>query len=471
MQFKFYGMITILFLSTNLLVSFPSDAVGKNQVGEYIIAENNQQNISVKFQSLKSAVKSFNEDLKTIAQTRRNGDNFNADNLLNQLESLRQEVSLLSQNSQLSSSPNNVNAIITEIERIIKPLNKGLTKNAVTQVQKDLGFFPRRKIDERFYGTFGLTTQEELEKFTTQKIQELEPEINTLESLSNSDKFTSNNAITSPSNNNTNADKNNNLIEINAVKSSLYNLTLTVMILGFMIAGLLLFCVYRIINIVEQQRKLTRLVNSNQNFIDTENFQIQMDEIFRTLNNLDMRLKQVENSQQNQPQNQPQNQSQNYSYTSNINPVTPTPQPTERVVKTNPVTSKHKPENLAHLSNSNMQLVSVYNMNARSLSEQATTVSESEYTAEQRRLGGNVQPVLECDSRGNYWVIGEGNIEYLVPKAKMKINEHNYLTVSTFFNCSGYNPNLSNNFTLIKPAKLSSIGDKWELIETGELQF
>ena len=246
--------------------------------------------------------------------------------------------------------------------------------------------------------------------------------------------------------------------------------------MGFMLVGLVLFCIYRIISIVEQQRKLAGLVKSNQTFIDTENFQMQMDEIFRTLNNLDTRLKQLENSHknksQNQTQNQPQNQPQNYSYKSNPSQFPATPQRTEPVVKTKTFTSQsYQSANLSNLSNTNIQLVSVYNMNARSLSDQATTVSESEYTAEQRRLGRNVQPILESDSRGNYWIIVEGSMEYLVPKAKMKINEHNYLTISTFFNCSGYNPNSINNFTLIKPAKVSSIGDKWELIEVGELEF
>lgn len=264
-------------------------------------------------------------------------------------------------------------------------------------------------------------------------------------------------------------------VSVNTVDSKLNKLTVTVIILGFMLVGLVLFCIYRIISLLEQQRKLAGLVKRNQNFIDTENFQTQMDEIFKTLNNLDTRLKQIENSYRNQPQNPSENQPSNYtsntSNISNISQVSSTRQRAERLVKPKPLTSESKQQyNFSRLSNTNIELVSVYNINARSLLNQATTVSESEYTTEQRRLGRNVQPILESDSRGNYWIIGEGNIKYLVPKANMRINEHSYLTISTLFNCSGYNPN-SINFKLIRPAKVSSIGDKWELIEVGELEF
>ncbi|MTJ49509.1 hypothetical protein [Dolichospermum sp. UHCC 0259] len=128
-------------------------------------------------------------------------------------------------------------------------------------------------------------------------------------------------------------------------------------------------------------------------------------------------------------------------------------------------------ENLVSQSLGN-GLVSAYNINPHSLSEQAITVYETEYSFKQRLLGKKIQPILESDSRGNYWIITEGNDEYLVPKANIKINEHNYLaTISTFFNCLGYNSNSSNTFTLVKPAKVYKIGEQWELIKIGELQF
>ena len=116
-------------------------------------------------------------------------------------------------------------------------------------------------------------------------------------------------------------------------------------------------------------------------------------------------------------------------------------------------------------------LVSAYNINPHSLSQQAITVYETEYSFKQRLLGKKIQPILESNSRGNYWIITEGNDEYLVPKANMRINEHNYLTISIFFNCLGYNSNSSNDFTLVKPAKVYRKGEEWELIEIGELQF
>ncbi|MFM2060807.1 MAG: hypothetical protein RLZZ507_477 [Cyanobacteriota bacterium] len=469
MKHKIYGATSILILSISLLFGSEVYAVGNDKMPENIISQNlnNQQNISQKFQDLKNAVKSFNQELKIIAQENRSNEKVNSKNILGKLDNLQKELSLLSRNSQFSSAMNKtkINAVITEFDVILKPLENGLTKEGITQVQKDLGFFKTRNISEQYYGTFGKTTQEEIETFTNNKIKELEAEIKSLESLLNKQELQSTNAInssaTSPNNNKQINNYDSEISEINELKNSLNKLSITVIILGFLLVGLVLFCIYRIINLVEQQRKLAGLVKTNQNFIDTENFQIQMDEIFKTLNNLDTRLKKIERSNQNQ--------AQNYSYTSNVTPVAATPQRAEPTFKPQPVTSQsYQP---ANLSNTNISLVSAYNINARSLSEQATTVSESEYTAEQRRLGRNIQPILESDSRGNYWIIAEGANEYLVPKAKMKVNEHNYLTISTFFNCSGYNPNSTNNFTLVKPAKVSSIGEKWELIEAGELQF
>jgi len=123
------------------------------------------------------------------------------------------------------------------------------------------------------------------------------------------------------------------------------------------------------------------------------------------------------------------------------------------------------------ISNSDSNLLSAYNLDSRSLSTRTITVSESDYTAEQRRLGRSVSPILKLNSRGSYWILKEGNNEYLFPKANLKINEHNYNTIATFFECVGYQPGALNNFTVVKLAKVSSIDERWELRETGQLNF
>ena len=119
------------------------------------------------------------------------------------------------------------------------------------------------------------------------------------------------------------------------------------------------------------------------------------------------------------------------------------------------------------------QWITAYNHNPISLSRQATEVSETEESINNRRLGRNESAVLERNRRGNYWIIGEGGYDYLVPKGNMTVNEYNYKTVQALFECRGYQPGYSHNFQILKPARVSSIssGQTWQLEESGILQF
>jgi hypothetical protein len=78
--------------------------------------------------------------------------------------------------------------------------------------------------------------------------------------------------------------------------------------------------------------------------------------------------------------------------------------------------------------------------------------------------------VFKSKPRGEYWIIDN---KYLIPKPKHKIQEHNYETLATLFECYNYEPNGINNITLIKPAQVSLIDgeEKWQLEEIGILQF
>lgn len=115
----------------------------------------------------------------------------------------------------------------------------------------------------------------------------------------------------------------------------------------------------------------------------------------------------------------------------------------------------------------------VQNYNQQSDFPEKIEVSETESSKLQRMTGSQTPAVFERNhrSRGEYWIIKQGNDEYLVPKNSIKINEHNYYTISTFFECLGYSAVSQNNFTLVKPAKVSSNGEQWQLIEIGQLQF
>ena len=467
MKPKIYSIIPMFLLSMNLLSADQVYAVDYNINQNLIIAQkpNKKLNISQAFRDLKDAIKSFNDDIREVVTGNKNQDEVNSKNILKKLDNLNKELASLPENDQISKIVNNINSTISELDKIIKPLENGLTNDSVAQVQKDLNSFKKRSIKDNFYGSFGQTIQEEIQEeielFTNNKIKELDTQIVSLESLLNKKEVKTTNAISSQPKKSPSKAKNDGL-ELNAVKSSLRNLTITVIILGFILLGLIIFCIYRIITLVEQQRQITNSLrnNHNQKFIDIDKFQIELNEIYKRVNNFDARLKQIESSSHNKTPS-------NYSSTSQNSP---TSQPrTEPVYQ--PQTRIYQSYQLANISNTNIGLVSAYNINPNSLSEQATIVSESNFTAQQRRLGKNIQSILESDNRGNYWIIIENNDEYLVPKANMRINEHNYLTISTFFNCSGYNSNSPNNFTLVKPAKVYRRGEQWELIEIGELQF
>ena len=119
-------------------------------------------------------------------------------------------------------------------------------------------------------------------------------------------------------------------------------------------------------------------------------------------------------------------------------------------------------------------LVEIYNHEPNRLLPYIIEVEESEITIYQRRTASNVSPVLIKSKRnkGIYWIIEIQETLYLVPKAKLKVNEFVLITIEYLFDCQNYQEGDSENFTLDKPAEVvSSGGESWELKEKGILQF
>ena len=121
---------------------------------------------------------------------------------------------------------------------------------------------------------------------------------------------------------------------------------------------------------------------------------------------------------------------------------------------------------------SGLQLILTYQQNPRLLSRNAIEVSETDQSIDQRRLGGGKGAILQKARRGNYWILNEGGIDYVVPKNNIKINEYNLNTVANLFECQGSRSGYS-GFQLIKPARVSAIsrGETWQVVERGVLQF
>ena len=140
--------------------------------------------------------------------------------------------------------------------------------------------------------------------------------------------------------------------------------------------------------------------------------------------------------------------------------VTPVPQ-------MNPQIPTHQ-----YFGSSDLQLISMYQHDARSLLKNAIEVSETEQSIDQRRLGGGQGAIIQKVRRGNYCILNEGGVDYMVPKNNIKINEHSLNTVANLFECQGYRSGYS-GFKLMKPARVSAIsrGETWQVVERGVLQF
>lgn len=120
-----------------------------------------------------------------------------------------------------------------------------------------------------------------------------------------------------------------------------------------------------------------------------------------------------------------------------------------------------------------LELVDLYNKNAQQLKTQAMSVSETEESQSNRRLGEIKFIQFEQNNRGNFWILSLKEGEYLVPSQRLRINEFNYKTIKVIFACENYQPRYSERFVLIKPAKVSAAvnGKSWQLESSGVLKF
>jgi|GEM_PF-1398671 len=477
MKHHFYLTLT---LSSILLLVSPVRAVDDlvqdlppGNINNIAIGVSQQQNILEKFTGLKNAVRSFNRNLNNFVQDKKDTGNLNSRAVLAQINHLKQEIPTLSETPLLSPPVARSSAILKELERATKYLENGLKPKGVTGIQKYLGFFAKKKVNKKYYGNFGKTTQEEIEKFTNAKIQQLEKEITTIQSLTGKTgtksvavlntnsigNIPSSSTKVDPKSNNprlNNNEPNNNAKELAALKSILDRIEKTAIIIGLIFLIGIVVCIYVLSQIIgnpEMIKRLNKLDQSNNNsmkkFKDLEtrlgvigDDQKTLIEKINNLSNLDrFNGEQVSISEPPKLPVDKRYQSQKLPFT---------------------------PNNLEN------PIIVLYNNKANALIDRAIPVSEAKLTAYDRRLGRYTQPVLEETRRGNYWVIIEGAMNYLVPKFGIRINSHNYSTIALFFECFKYDHKSINDFKdfrLISPAIVSATGNKWELVERGELEF
>jgi hypothetical protein len=462
--------IAPLILSISFLLGIGQIAMGtnansskENSNGQEIIQQSDKNNQNAKlinaFNELKDSIKSFNSKLPLAVNNPSQQNEVNSQDVILKIEKLKKELSTVQQTETVKKNI----LILEEINTTIAPLKDGLQPDGVSQVQKKLDFFVREGISKKSYGKFGETTQQEIEKFLNQNLNALEKKVSQikLEKIN----------IASPQNNLAPAKNNDKSKELESqileLKNDIRKISAVVYILLFIILVGMGIYGYKFYIFVNTPNKKAVQNNNKMHFVDIDNFQIELNEIYKSLNRLDQKIKEIENRYQN-----PTNQTYLSTYTN-----TGTNQPLNQNRQVGYI---HQPvkSNLysqSNISNSDSNLLSAYNLNSRSLSQSATTVSESEYTAEQRRLGRSVRSILESNNRGNYWILSEGSNEYLFPKGGMKINEHNYHTIAAFFECmfKCQGSQATDKFKLIKPAKVVMIGSSqtWQVTERGIIEF
>lgn len=118
------------------------------------------------------------------------------------------------------------------------------------------------------------------------------------------------------------------------------------------------------------------------------------------------------------------------------------------------------------------QFVDKYNQDKQSLSNEAVAkVSATEASLHKRRAGSESKLILENTIQKRYLIIQEDGDYFLVPHAKIKINEHNKSSLEALFECVSFIPEYT-DFHLIKPAKVSQVEPElWQLDSRGKIEF
>ena len=118
------------------------------------------------------------------------------------------------------------------------------------------------------------------------------------------------------------------------------------------------------------------------------------------------------------------------------------------------------------------QFVETYNQDKNSIADKAKAmVAETQESLNRRRSGSSDIVTLENTTQKKYCIIEEDSDYYLIPHAKIKIDEYNRTTLESLFDCTNFTSEYS-DFQLVKPAKVSQLSSEtWELEEKGQLDF
>jgi outer membrane murein-binding lipoprotein Lpp len=119
-----------------------------------------------------------------------------------------------------------------------------------------------------------------------------------------------------------------------------------------------------------------------------------------------------------------------------------------------------------------LKLIDMYHQDPDRLILKGIEVSETEESISNRLFSTSNAVVLENRRHGDYLIVKETKVDYLVPQPNLNINESNYSSVEALFECHNYSPTYS-DFKLVKPARVLGIlgGINWCLEKKGILEF
>ena len=437
------------------------------------------QKINDKFQR---SLKSFMNDVVAAKDDPKKRESVNSSQVNQILLELEKEISSYKKKNfqtrnqeNLQEIFNGINQNINNIKQITEELKDGLDEdkiiNVLTNLVIDINSYQSYSYP---YDYWGPETAQKINESLTTNSEQLKAEIIDIGLVLIANK---------------------NEAEINKLKDELKNISnelneskYSILILGILVVIIILVLILRLILIKllvnesksRRRKKSTRVTNNTVNSTsnsDTEEINRQLQQLQQEINRqlqqsqqeiyqiLEIKLNDLQNKSSKMVQNQqlktPDNVARGY-----IEP--------RRITNSLPsqVTPEPQIPDHQYSGSSAPGLILTYQQNPRSLLKNAIEVSETDHSIDQRRLGDSQGAILEKVKKGNYCILHEGGVDYMVPKNNIRINSHSLNTVENLFECQGYQSGYS-GFQLIKPARVSTIsrGEVWQLVERGILQF
>jgi hypothetical protein len=477
-----WGFIPSFIISSQIVPAWNIDSqniLGINAaIAETRSLENLDQNLSeldTSYDNFVSSLVKYLDELQQAVQQKRPANAVILNDTYEKLQALSTSQKKLTETIQkigvtipknLNDTAKNLEVTIQKMANIIEPLKGGLEPEAVTEVQKFLDFFERRSISAQYYGTYGFTTQEEVEKFFAEKSRNLNNQINELKEYINKERpnWEKSLASSQPKVNiealyqeieqlkAENASLKEELSKYQQSKSPNFNWF--VILVSLIVIGVLITIVYQ--TIIKQglfpkksDPKPYNMTHNDILVIEEEIYELVAQEFKEQFKLFEERLNKLEKSSKQKVL---------------------TPGITENAELESNTSEIEFLKEQSTIFNPYDKLLTLYNNNPEELEKQAIQVTEKKQ--EINIDNGFHNTFFEKSESGDYWIVNLAGNEYLVPKANIIINDNNYSSFQELFECYGYKQGESHSVKLLQPVRVSRNGqqEEWEFIQLGVIE-